>query len=400
MARTDGVRLRHAILKYLRDLQRQSPEPPHLRAIADATGASAEDVNDQIDILDDLGAVNSNRRLDGDATPRITGVGKLLLEELDDELRESSPDAAQATQTDTTPPQWDAVICHAFEDKQSFVQPLADALQKHCRVWYDAFSLTIGDSLRRKIDEGLARSRFGVVILSPSFFSKDWPQRELDGLVAREASGHKVILPVWLDIDRSGVVARSPMLADLYAAKASDGLNEVVKGLLDAMGLAQADDAAVKMHTATDRLAPTRPNLVDDAESNRPRFEVRGGGGATLEASFAPDFKLEQFSGEPMADVQWRIRGPRFQGMDWRHQSGGELKRAHFTHRFDLSEQPIKDDFIEENQMGFEVRFRWGGTWRSEIHRWPLTRRDLEHKVIWDIGKKILPPLLVDDSEE
>ena len=64
-------------------------------------------------------------------------------------------------------------------------------------MWIDESELFVGDSLRAKIDEGLAQSQFGIVILSPSFFSKHWPQAELDGLAAREANGEKRILPVW-----------------------------------------------------------------------------------------------------------------------------------------------------------------------------------------------------------
>ena len=57
------------------------------------------------------------------------------------------------------------------------------------RFWFDEFELRLGDSLRRKIDTGLANSRFGVVVLSRSFFRKDWPNYELDGLVTRAVSG-------------------------------------------------------------------------------------------------------------------------------------------------------------------------------------------------------------------
>ncbi len=55
-------------------------------------------------------------------------------------------------------------------------------------MWFDEFSLQVGDSLRRAIDQGLAHSRFGIVILSPDFFEKQWPQWELDGLVVRQNS--------------------------------------------------------------------------------------------------------------------------------------------------------------------------------------------------------------------
>jgi TIR domain len=58
------------------------------------------------------------------------------------------------------------------------------AWQLGLRVWFDELTLTIGDSLRQSIDRGLANSRFGIVVISPSFLQKDWPQKELDGLIA------------------------------------------------------------------------------------------------------------------------------------------------------------------------------------------------------------------------
>ena len=85
---------------------------------------------------------------------------------------------------------YDAFICHANEDKSDFVHPLAEQLKaQHVKVWYDEFSLVVGDSIRRTIDKGLKNSRFGIVILSPSLFRKNWPQYELDGLVDREMAG-------------------------------------------------------------------------------------------------------------------------------------------------------------------------------------------------------------------
>jgi hypothetical protein len=55
----------------------------------------------------------------------------------------------------------DFFISHASEDKDGLVRELAEALRtKGARVWYDEFTLRIGDSLRRNIDQGLANSRF------------------------------------------------------------------------------------------------------------------------------------------------------------------------------------------------------------------------------------------------
>lgn len=131
---------------------------------------------------------------------------------------------------------WDAFVSHASEDGDAFARPLAQALQaKGLRIWYDEFALKVGDSLRRSIDRGLSRSRYGVVVLSPSFFAKEWPQRELDALVAREIKGTRLILPVWHGIEIEGVRSFSPTLADRVAARSSDGLDTVVTRLLEVL---------------------------------------------------------------------------------------------------------------------------------------------------------------------
>lgn len=130
--------------------------------------------------------------------------------------------------------QHDVFICHASEDKEAIARPLAEALrERHIDVWYDEFSMGVGDSLREAIDRGLAGSRYGVVIVSPAFFKKRWTQREMNGLVAREMSeGRKLVLPVWHDVELSDVVAHSPPLADIVAARSSAGLERVCADLL------------------------------------------------------------------------------------------------------------------------------------------------------------------------
>jgi TIR domain-containing protein len=134
--------------------------------------------------------------------------------------------------------EWDVFVSHASEDQPDFVEPLAKALEsKGLKVWYAPFALTVGDSLRRSIETGLAGSRFGIVVLSPPFFAKEWPQSELDGLVARETGDRtKVILPVWHNITLEEVRRRSPILADRVAVLSAEGLAHVVDALLLGMG--------------------------------------------------------------------------------------------------------------------------------------------------------------------
>jgi len=131
---------------------------------------------------------------------------------------------------------WDVFISHASEDKEEIARPLAGALaDKGLAVWYDEFSLRVGDSLRQSIDHGLLRSKFGVVILSPHFFEKHWPQQELNGLATREAGGKKVILPVWHKVGFDEVSQYSPMLADKLAVSTDKGIDKVVGKILEAM---------------------------------------------------------------------------------------------------------------------------------------------------------------------
>jgi hypothetical protein len=114
--------------------------------------------------------------------------------------------------------QWDVFVSYASEDKESFVRPLATALQgMGVSVWYDEFSLRLGDSLSRSIDRGLAGSRFGIVVISQNFIRKPWPEYELRGLVAREIGEDRVILPLWHGVTREAVLNFSPPLADKVA---------------------------------------------------------------------------------------------------------------------------------------------------------------------------------------
>ncbi len=157
-----------------------------------------------------------------------------------------------------TEPDFDVFVSHASEDKDDFVRDLALGLQaRGVRVWYDEFSLKWGDSLRRKIDQGLARSRFGIVVLSEAFFRKEWPQRELDGLVAMEVDGKSRILPIWHKVSKDEVRRFSPTLADKLAMNTvMSGMDEIVDQLVALVG--PADDGLMQAS-----LTPSVPEAID-----------------------------------------------------------------------------------------------------------------------------------------
>lgn len=120
--------------------------------------------------------------------------------------------------------EYDFFISYASEDKAEIAEPLAIALQERgAKVWYDKFTLSVGDSLRKSIDLGLSRSRYGIVILTHVYFKKFWTEKELNGLFAKLAGGeNKVILPIWHNISKDAITRYSPMLADIVALKSAD----------------------------------------------------------------------------------------------------------------------------------------------------------------------------------
>ena len=141
---------------------------------------------------------------------------------------------ADAMQTAVQEKEYDFFISHAWEDKEAVAKPLADALiAKGAKVWLDKYEMTVGDSLRQSIDDGLVHSRYGIVILSETYFKKFWTGKELNGLFAKQEDGQKVILPVWHNISKDRVKEYSPILADMFALKTADfTTDELAEGFI------------------------------------------------------------------------------------------------------------------------------------------------------------------------
>ncbi len=129
----------------------------------------------------------------------------------------------------------DAFICHDSRDKEKFVRPLVHELAKRLvKVWYDEFSLSIGDSIVDKIDEGLRQCRFGIVIISENFLTrKKWTNREFRSLTTKEIdAGKKVILPIWLGVTQSQVAQYSLDLADKFALSGEDEMQKIANKIV------------------------------------------------------------------------------------------------------------------------------------------------------------------------
>ncbi len=117
---------------------------------------------------------------------------------------------------------YDFFVSHAWEDKEDFVDGLVEAAKvAGLNVWYAEAVIAWGDSIRQRIDDGLRRSYFGVVVLSPNFFKRPWPQYELDAIVQRDLSGAGRLLPIWHRLTQDDVARRAPSLAGRLALPTS-----------------------------------------------------------------------------------------------------------------------------------------------------------------------------------
>ena len=115
--------------------------------------------------------------------------------------------------------EFDVFVSHANDNKQSFVDSLSAGLSRlGIKVWYDSSILDWGDDWKAKIKEGLEKSRFGIVVLSPQFIGREWTTKELTELLNRQNERHeKVVLPLLYNLTVEDMKAKYPDLAPIQA---------------------------------------------------------------------------------------------------------------------------------------------------------------------------------------
>lgn len=200
-------------------------------------------------------------------------------------------------------------LSHASEDKDDFVRQLAEALRKKFEVWYDEYTIRIGDSLLQKISEGLIACDYGVVVLSKHFFSKKWPKEELEGLFALEDESKKVILPIWKDVTKAEVLAYSPILASRFAAKSSAGIDAVVDQIYLATDTADRKSKLSQRQSLAERFRRLDKDVSCAIASKQKLYssdsiqEIRQGGLAIL-TSFSHTIALLNGEGQVIKLIQ------------------------------------------------------------------------------------------------
>ncbi|HEY6096296.1 MAG TPA: toll/interleukin-1 receptor domain-containing protein [Gallionellaceae bacterium] len=130
-----------------------------------------------------------------------------------------------------------AFISHDSRDKDTLVRELARNMSVRCTVWYDEYSLKVGDSLRESIERGLKEAKKCIIILSPNFISNGgWTKAEFDSIYSREIHEKRnVILPVWHNVSKNEVYEYCPRLVDRVALPSSIGVHALSEKLAQAI---------------------------------------------------------------------------------------------------------------------------------------------------------------------
>ncbi|MGS2738760.1 toll/interleukin-1 receptor domain-containing protein [Sinomicrobium sp. M5D2P17] len=122
-----------------------------------------------------------------------------------------------------------AFISHDSRNKETIAKPLAIGLSSRlCSVWYDEYSLKVGQSLRESIEDGIKNAKKCILVLTPEFLKNPgWTKKEFNSIFTREMIfNEKVVIPIWYNVTKEDVYTYSPSLADTVALIWPDSLNK------------------------------------------------------------------------------------------------------------------------------------------------------------------------------
>jgi hypothetical protein len=129
------------------------------------------------------------------------------------EVRALTPVRDSVEKRALSPELRDVFLCHAWDDRQGAAKELHDLLESRgVRVWFSEKDVVLGTPLLREIDRGLAKSRVGIVLVTPALLSRlrgeGISDKELSALLARER-----LVPVVHETTYEALREVSPLLA-------------------------------------------------------------------------------------------------------------------------------------------------------------------------------------------
>jgi hypothetical protein len=192
-------------------------------------------------------------------------------------------------------------LAHASEDHETMAKPLAEALVANgIDVWFDEWEIRAGDSLRRKMEEGLANCTHFLVLLTPNSLHKPWVEIEIDAGFVRAVGGESRFLGVRVGV---GVNDLSPFLRALRCPSVHlDQASEIKELIADIYGASRKPERGVApryVKRLPEGLKAWSPSAVAVAE-----YLVRN---SKLASKFDPQTdvaEVAQATGLPEIDVR------------------------------------------------------------------------------------------------
>jgi hypothetical protein len=107
------------------------------------------------------------------------------------EVRTLTPVRENVEKRSSVPDLRDVFLCHAWDDRKGAAKELHDLLESRgVTVWFSEKDVLLGSPLLREIDKGLAKSRVGIVLVTPALLSRlageGIADKELSALLARD----------------------------------------------------------------------------------------------------------------------------------------------------------------------------------------------------------------------
>ena len=117
---------------------------------------------------------------------------------------------------------YDVFISHANADKEKYVDDLWKVVSGlGIRIFYDKDVISWGDNWKEIILNGTADSEFAIIVISKSFFGREWTEKQLNEFLSQQnESGQKIVLPLLYEIERSDLINHYPELEEIQCISA------------------------------------------------------------------------------------------------------------------------------------------------------------------------------------
>ena len=139
----------------------------------------------------------------------------------------------------------DVFLCHAWDDRQGAAKELHDLLESRgVSVWFSEKDVLLGATLLREIDKGLAKSRVGIVLVTPALLRRlageSIADKELSALLARD-----LLVPIVHDTTYEALREVSPLLGSRSGlSTAEEPMADIAAKLAELVTLDPSVDAA------------------------------------------------------------------------------------------------------------------------------------------------------------